>query len=232
MTIQQLPLNIYLQDDATFANFWRGDNEQLISTLNTFCETGEPPYIYIAGSRASGKSHLLQACCHALSLQQYSMYLPLKEIMHFSVDILQDVETLDLIALDDIETIIGNKVWEEAIFHLYNRLRASKTRLLIAGETLPLQLTGLLPDLHSRLNWGLTFQLHPLTDEQKLFALKMRAEQRGLTLNDEVAYYLLRHYVRDMASLFATLETLDRASMVAQRKLTVPFVKATLGTVV
>ncbi|HKJ77017.1 MAG TPA: DnaA/Hda family protein, partial [Gammaproteobacteria bacterium] len=82
-----------------------------------------------------------------------------------------------------------------------------------------------LPDLVSRLGWGLIFHVRPLSDEQMIDALQLRARQRGLDLPADVARYLLRHYRRDMTSLASLLERLDHASLVAQRRLTIPFVK-------
>ena len=86
-----------------------------------------------------------------------------------------------------------------------------------------------MPDLASRLDWGRVVGLLPLDDADKLRALQLRAQLRGLSLSDDVGRYLLQHLARDMRSLCHALERLDRASLVAQRRLTLPFIKQVLA---
>ncbi|MFT6430691.1 MAG: DnaA family protein [Halopseudomonas sp.] len=116
-------------------------------------------------------------------------------------------------------------MWEEALFHVYNRLREQGGRLLMAASASPRNMGFSLPDLISRLGWGLVFQLQPLDDQNKQEALKLRAERRGLQLPDEVARFMLSRGARGMGELFAVLEKLDHASLQAQHRLTIPFVK-------
>ena len=150
------------------------------------------------------------------------------ELIHLELDLLEDLEQLDFIVIDNIETMANHHTWQEALFHLFNRCKANKTRLLIAGNTIPQALNFTLPDLISRLNSGLLFQVQPLSDEAKLVALQTRAQIRGMELTDEVAKYLLNHYSRNLSDLFILLEKLDLLSLAKQRKLTIPFVKAVL----
>lgn len=123
----------------------------------------------------------------------------------------------------------GDELWEMAIFDLYNRiLESGKTRLLITGDRPPRQLNLGLPDLASRLDWGQIYKLQPLSDEDKLQALQLRARLRGFELPEDVGRFLLKRLDREMRTLFMTLDQLDRASITAQRKLTIPFVKEIL----
>ena len=115
------------------------------------------------------------------------------------------------------------------MFHLFNRLRDSGRRLLIAASTSPRELPVKLADLKSRLTLALIFQMRPLSDEDKLRALQLRASRRGLHLTDEVGHFILTRGTRSMSALFELLERLDQASLQAQRKLTIPFLKETLG---
>lgn len=108
-------------------------------------------------------------------------------------------------------------------------MRDLGVRLLVSANMPPKQLSCVLPDLASRLSWGLVFQVQGLADTQKLSALQLRSQRRGLTLSDEVGKFLLHNYPRDMLQLFAILEKLDQASLAEQRRLTVPFVKKILG---
>ena len=219
MPAYQLPLQIKLNDAATFANFYAAGNEELVSLL----KQGTEPYIYIWSAEAAGKTHLLQSVC--LASEKQSIYLPLGEFEQLSPEILDGLEQYNVICLDDINAIAGQLEWEEALFHLYNRVKEAGGHLRVAGTATVNQLSIKLPDLVSRLNWGPVFHLHSLTDEQKAKALKMRASLRGFDMSDEVANYLINHYPRDMHNLFAILDRLDEATLQAQRRLTIPFIK-------
>lgn len=225
----QLPLGLRLKDEATFANFYPGRNVEILTELQkTAAGVGES-MIYLCGSRGEGRSHLLQAACHeAHQHQQSSVYLPLGGLLNFSPDIFNGLETLSLICIDDLHVIAGQPAWEEALFHLYNRVRDVGQRMIVSANDLPKQLTLQLPDLTSRLSWGIIYQLHALADDEKLSALIMRAESRGMTLSEDTAKYILTHCPRHMGTLLAALDALDNASLAAQRRLTIPFVKEIL----
>ena len=183
-------------------------------------------FLYLYGTPGVGCTHLLQAACHeAHSLGQRSIYLPMQEFIYHSPKLLEGVESLNLICIDDIHELAGNSLWEESIFHLFNRVRETGKRLLIAGNNAPRQLGLNLQDLVSRLSWGIVMQINPLSDAEKRQALRFRAHLRGLDLNDDVARYILHHSSRDMHHLFDILAKLDNASLSAKRKLSIPFVK-------
>ncbi len=227
--LDQLTLGIRLHDEANFDSFFVGDNEELVSTLKSFAAHSAWNYIYLSGNSSVGKSHLLQACCQsALTLQYSAFYLPLGK--EFSPLILEDLASISLVCIDNIDIIAGMKEWEEALFHLFNQSLQNKTRLIIAGKYLPGQCALSLPDLASRLVSGLTYRVKPLTDEQKLCALQLRAYLRGFELSLEVGQYLLNHCSRQMTTLLELLERLDLASFEAQHRLTIPFVKSVLKT--
>lgn len=222
----QLPLHIGLRDSATFANFYPADNAQVVAQIQQCAQLEGEHFIFIHGATGDGKSHLLQAACHAASEQgRPVVYLPLAQHAQFSIEMLEGLEHMSLLCIDDLDAIAGDTEWEEAVFHLYNRVRDAGTHLIVAANNHPTALAIQLPDLQSRLLWGLVFMLQPLDEEQLTAALQLRARGRGLDLPDEVVAYLLKRCARDMNSLFDLLEELDRESLVAQRKLTIPFVR-------
>lgn len=225
----QLSLSIGLRDDATFANFYPGDNVYLLDALRALIEGQGESFHYVYGSQDSGKSHLLQALCHqADGAGLRSVYLPLDELALLSPDLLEGLESLDLVCIDDLNLVAGRAKWETALFHCFNRLRDAGKILVISADAPPAKLGVKLPDLSSRLAWGITSALHKLDDEQKIAAFKLRAHERGLELTDEVARYILHRSPRTLRELFDMLSVLDHASLMAQRKLTIPFVKETL----
>lgn len=229
----QLPLGIKLRDEATFANYFHGPNDAVVAAVADFADLQREPQdncLLLWGPEGSGRSHLLQAACHAVADADGSaMYLPLDELADESPTLLDGMESVELLCLDQLDAVVGRADWEEALFHLYNRLREQGGRLLIAASAAPRALGLALPDLASRLGWGLVFQLQALDDQGKQEVLKLRAAQRGLQLSDEVARYILSRGARGMVELFAALERLDQASLQAQHRLTIPFVKREMG---
>ncbi len=229
----QLSLGMRLRDDATFANYYPGANAVALGYVEHACEAEDQwmdAVLYIWGNAGVGRSHLLQAAC--LRVEERggrALYLPLAELSEYDPNVLDDVEACDLLCLDDIQAVVGQARWEEALFHAFNRLRDAGKQLLIAADAAPRELSIKLPDLQSRLSLALVFQLHELSDDDKLRALQLRASRRGLQLPDDVGRFILSRSERSMTVLFDTLEQLDRASLQAQRKLTIPFLKEALG---
>ena len=229
----QLPLGVRLRDDATFANYYPGANAAALGYVERLCEADAgwtDSLIYLWGAAGVGRSHLLQAACLRFELRdEAAVYLPLAEVADYGPELLDNLEQCELVCLDDLEAVAGRADWEEALFHLFNRLRDAGKRLLLAAATSPRELGVQLPDLQSRLTLALVFQLQELADEDKLRALQLRASRRGLQMPDEVGRFILTRGARSMSALFELLEQLDQASLQAQRKLTIPFLKETLG---
>lgn len=223
----QLALSVGLRDDATLDTFFSGDNQEMLATLSNVQQSKEQ-FIFLWGQEGVGKTHLLQGTCHNVTGKGHgALYLPLANL-RYRPDLFVGLEQLSLVCLDDIDVIAGQSIWEEAIFHLFNRLKTSGTTLMVAATMPPRQLPVVLPDLRSRLHWGLTYHIHPLNDEQKLKALSLRAYNRGIELPLDVGRFLLSRCVRNMGELYAVLDQLDSASLAAQRRLTIPFVKRVL----
>ena len=229
----QLPLGIRLRDDATFANFYPGVNAAALGYVERMCETDADwveNLIYLWGHPGIGRSHLLQAAC--LRMEQFggrAVYLPMDMVAMYGPQLLDNLEQCDLVCIDEIDLVAGHPTWEEALFHLFNRLRDSGRRLLLSASAPPREVDFKLQDLKSRLTLSLVFQLHPLSDEDKLRALQLRASRRGMQLPEDVGRFILTRGSRSMSDLFELLDKLDRASLQAQRKLTIPFLKETLG---
>ncbi len=227
---QQLPLGIGLRDDATFDNFLVEANGLVTQAVEAVAKGSGEQYLFIWGVPGSGCSHLLQAACHvADASRRRAIYLPLDELAAHGPSLLEGLDSLDLVCIDHPEAVAGKRDWEEALFHLFNRLRDSGRSLLIAAGQSPRQLGIRLPDLASRLSWGMVVRLQALSDESKVKALQMRARARGIELGDEVAQYILHRSPRDMNRLFEVLDRLDQASLSAKRKVTIPFVKQAMG---
>jgi DnaA family protein len=232
----QLTLSVQLPDDETFSSFQSIANYSATEQLKSFIKASHHAVqsthvnsFYLFGLSGVGKSHLLHASCtFAEKLGLSSVCLSFSELKQLSVEVLDGLENIDLICLDDVQLIAGDKLWQQAVFDLFNRVVEHNKRLIITGDQSVPQLKLGLADLVSRLSWGMTEQIKPLDDEEKLIALKFRAQQRGLLLSDEAAKYLLSHLSREMSHLILALGELDEASIREQRKITIPFIKAIL----
>lgn len=224
-TPQQLALRVGLRDGITFDNFLPDGNEPLLHQLRD----GSEPFIYLWGGQGSGRSHLLHALCHAANERGLSaVHLGLMDYRLLDVAMLDGLEHFAVVTIDDIDAIAGEQPWEEALFHLYNRIRDSAARLVVSAAGSPATAGFHLADLVSRLGWGPVYQVQPLDDNGKAAALQLRARRRGMQLPDDVAAYLLKHSARDLSHLFALLDVLDQATLTAKRRLTVPFVRELL----
>ena len=229
----QIPLSVGLRDDATFENFLTYQNlqaKQLLESIAGGLTGQDNQYVYLWGVSGSGCSHLLQAACHRIEEKgNQGFYLPLDGLMAYGPEVLDGLEDMALVCLDHIQVVAGDPAWERALFHLYNRLRDNGRTLVIAGSHPPRQLDIKLKDLSSRLSWGLVFQIKGLDDDAKIEALRLRAHGRGIELTDEVLFFILHRSPRNMGQLFTILDRLDQASLTAKRKVTIPFIKDTLG---
>ena len=229
MNHPQLPLGLALRDSARFASFFPGPNSEAVRCLQLAAAGEGETLVFLSAATGLGKTHLLQSACHeAARREQASAYLPLNELKTLSPDLFEGMEEMQLVCIDDVDAIAGLPDWETGLFHLFNRVRETGSRLLVAGGDRADKLGIELPDLVSRLGWGVTYMLKPLADDDVLQALSFRAAARGLELPVETAAFLMKRIPRDLPSVFDLLDRLDEASMIEQRRLTIPFVKAVL----
>lgn len=198
--MQQLPLAISLRPEPAFENFIAGPNAEALTRVKSLAAGAlGERIVYLWGEAGSGRSHLLAAAARANPA---------------------------LVIADDVERLDAAE--QHALFVAINEAREGGPAVLAAGDQPPAQL-ALRADLRSRLAWGLVYHLLPLSDTDKAQHLKALAAARGLLLSDEVTAYLLARLPRDMASLEAVMEVLDRYSLMRQRALTLPLVREALS---
>lgn len=231
MTPTQIPLRIRLRDSSVFASYFPGRNKPAVDALLALAPSVPPTCVWLHGPRASGKTHLLQAACVKWSERgAATAYVPLREIGGHA-DALTGYGQLGLVAIDDVEVIAGDDSAERALFRLHQELDEGGGHLVVSGSSAPAALSFKLRDLASRLKGGLVLTLNVPDDDEQRKALQLRAQLRGFELPEDTVQYLQRRMPRDMASLCSFLDRLDEASLVAQRKLTVPFVREVLARI-
>ena len=222
--MKQLALDVSLAPLPTLDNFVAGRNAELVHRLRGIHSAPrDDRSVYIWGASGSGRSHLLRAVL--TQLQDAGRRV---SYLDCAIDTCVSVpaDALDVVALDNVERL--GEPGQIAFFNLYNAFRESGKTLLAAGDAPPMRL-GLRAEITTRLGWGAVYEVHGLTDAEKSDALAEHAAARGFTLQPEVGRYLLTHVQRDMPTLLAILDTLDRYSLEAKRAVTVPLVRELLA---
>lgn len=228
MTTPQIPLVLPLRPEQRFDTFI-GSAEACRAVAAT--ARGESAdWLFVCGPAGSGKSHLLMAAvADAQAAGRNVRYLPMRVLAGSVALALPGQERADLVCLDELDLIGADRADQEGLFHFHNRARAAGTRVIYAARAAPFLDDGVLPDMVSRLNQCTRFLLAPLDDADRRELLQRRALQRGLTLEPAVLDYLFRRVGRDLGTLTGILDRLDRASLAAKRRITLPLVRAVLG---
>lgn len=227
--MQQLPLGVRLPDRAVFASFLPARNVQAVDHLRQVADAQLAGTTWLCGPQGAGKTHLLQAVCAQANTRMSAAYVPLRELGKLGVGVLDGLRQLECLCLDDLDEVAGQLEWERELFGLWGEIEESGGRLVTAAQAPPALLRWALPDMGSRFSASAVFQLRVLDEAEQQVALQLRARLRGFELPEETSRWLQRRYPRDMKRLYELLDTLDEAALVAQRRLTVPFIREVLG---
>ncbi len=221
----QIPLQFEFQTNQKFSTYYTGNNEELISHLQQILSSNERQ-IFLWGETGSGKTHLLQASnLEVIEQSKTSFYFSLDASTLPDPSMLEGLENFDLVCFDNIDQIAGNSKWEHAFFNFFNLHRDNNNHLIISATCPPKYLAIQLPDLKTRMSWGLTLKLHSLSDEQQLNALIYKAHDLGFEIPLNVGRFLVTHYARDLPSIWSLLNKIEHATLAEKRKLTIPFLK-------
>ncbi len=226
--MRQLPLGVALQDRAVFASFFAGANLQAVEHVRALAGGAVTGVAWLAGGAGTGKTHLLQAVCALAGAARRAAYVPLGELGALGSGVIDGLRDIECLCLDDVHAVLGDAHWERALFALYCALHERGGCLIAAALAPPALLEWTLPDLASRFAASAVFQLRALDEAEQREALRLRAHLRGFELPEETARYMQRRFPRDMRTLYNLLDTLDAAALVAQRRLTVPFIRSVL----
>jgi|KBSSwiStaDraftv2_1062776.scaffolds.fasta_scaffold00406_6 DnaA family protein len=227
--MQQLPLGVRIPDRAVFESFLPARNLQAVEHALQMARGAVTGAAWICGPVAAGKTHLLQAvCARASGNGGRAGYFPLAELAALGVGVLEGLTLLECVCLDDLDRVVGELEWERALFAVLREIQEKDGRLVVAAKAPPALLPFKLPDLGSRFAATAIFQLRELDEKEQREALQLRARLRGFELSDDTSRWLQRRFPRDMRTMYELLDTLDEAALVAQRRLTVPFIRSVL----
>lgn len=221
--MKQLLLEIVPDYAPTLDNFVEGRNAELLATLRDILAGRQRErMLYVWGDPGSGRSHLLRGFAAAAVKQGLTAIYASAET---GAGRLPDLTGHQVVVVDDVDRLDPEA--QIGLFHMYNRLREETGILLAAGASPPAQLS-MRADLVTRLGWGLVYQIHSLSDPEKVQALQSHAKERGFVLAPGVSDYLLNHWRRDLPSLLGALDALDRYSLETRRPVTVPLLREIL----
>ncbi len=223
--VNQLTLPLVACDGPTFANFVVGANSELIGRLMGR-EVGS---LWLWGGPSTGKSHLACATCHwHVDRGAKVAYVPLSAVPRGS-EIVHGLSTYDLVVLDDLPQWLGHLPLEQALFGLYEGLRANGGHLVMMADRPPLQCGFVLPDIGSRLKAASVGVIDELDDHGKGLVLANRARNKGFELSAKVLDFWLNRSEPRLSRLLDDLERLEQAALSERRRFTIPLVKAVLG---
>jgi len=226
--MHQLPLPVRLRTSSVFSSFFAGSNGDVVECLQQQ-RFGASPVVFLYGKPATGKTHLMQALCVQASEQnRIASYVSAADLLSYGPELLSGLEQHAVLCIDDIDALLVDSGWNRTLFNLYRDAEEHHGKLIMSAKQPPAAIQFPLADLASRILAGTILRLVALNDADQLHALKLHASQRGLILPDETAVYLLNRLPRDMVTLCGFLDELDIASLAAQRRLTLPFVKRVL----
>lgn len=226
----QLPLALRWPAHQRFESFVAGSNGVTVDLLRAAARDARSPWLYLAAASGNGRTHLLIAACAAANAAGRSaQYISFAALPEPSAPVIRGLGGSELLAIDDAGAIAANAAAEHALFDLYNRCRAERATLLFAAAAPPAQLGIGLPDLVSRLSACTQLILKPLDEHARRTLLREHAALRGIELDDGVLDWLFARERRDPASLLGVLDRIDAASLAAQRRVTIPFLRQLLG---
>lgn len=228
MSGAQLTIPLEIAAPCDFAGFETGSNGELLERLHALASSPEPGGLWIWGDPGSGRSHLLQALCREAAEHGHrAAYLPLERLP--SIGGVLDGLDADVLSLDDVEAWLGDAELEASLVGAYQRQLERGAPVVVSAAAPAARVRFALADLASRFRALSSYRLEPLNDEALQHALAAHARRRGLILSASTLEFWLTRSRRCLPLLLVELERLDRASLAAQRRVTIPLLKEVLG---
>ena len=219
--MRQLALPLAPPPLPTLENFVGGRNAELVSVLAALAHGDQSErFIYIWGAHGCGKTHLLKAMSSAFGSRQVAA------VMLAGSEPELNFPAPEVVLADDVDQLTD--LGQQRLFNIYNAQRDDGGALIAAGAVPPARL-ALRSDLLTRLGWGLVYQVHNLSDDDKMAAMTEHARARGFSLSRDVIDYLLKRQARDLPGLLGMLDALDRYSLENKRAVTIPLVRELLS---
>ena len=229
---KQLIFPFQIDQKASFDSFFCSpDNQNLMTRLADIVISQDANELIIHGEEGSGKSFLMQAICNELSsAEKQFAFIPMKKAFNMGVEIFQNLGSLDVVCIDDVQLIFKTQDWETALFNLINECQQSNCSLMLSlGGTHLLKKSVILPDLLSRIKRMEFVALNAVQDESFNQAIDFVAQQLDIRIEKAELEFLLKHQIRKFSLLVENIIALDKQAASLKRKITIPLIKETLN---
>ena len=226
--MQQVPLSLSPASVATFSSFCPGPNRLAWQHLQSSPLPSAPVYLW--GPRGSGKTHLLRALAQACQSQgRVAGWWDAAKTdgSHTAATLEPFNPAWAVLLLDNVERL--DAAAQQVVFAWMVEAQTQGLTWVAAGSLPPVDLP-LRDDLRSRIGWGHTFALEPLSEAETRAVLYREAQRRGIFLSDEVMDYLLSRLERDLGFLMALLDRLDDFALSQHRAVTIPLLRQMLAS--
>jgi len=246
-SIVEAPLEEHLEHHLnighTFDNFVGGKSNQLakaasIQVVENPAGSYNPLFLY--GGVGLGKTHLMHAVGNKILLNNPSsriVYLHserfvshmIKALQHNRMDeFKQFYRTLDVLLIDDIQFFAGKERSQEEFFHTFNALLESGSQIILTCDRYPKEIDGLEERLKSRFGWGLPVCIEPPELETRVAILHKKAEEFGIELPNEVAFFIAKRIRSNIRELEGSLRRVMATANFTGKPITLEFAKETL----
>ncbi|MBH1645094.1 DnaA regulatory inactivator Hda [Stenotrophomonas maltophilia] len=228
MGVPQLPLALHYPRDQRLETFI-GAPDGALAQLRAIAVGASHDWVYLEGAAGTGKPHqALAMCSSAAQAGRLPTYVPLASAAGRVRAALDGLAARELVALDGLDEVAGNRDDEIALFDFHTRARAAGVPVLYTAQKAPEALGLGLPDLRSRLGQCVRVLLQPLDEAGRAAGLRERALRRGLAIDEASIEWRLSHTGRELGGLITLRDWLDRESLAAKRRITVPFLRQVL----
>lgn len=226
----QLALPLAFDRQFSFKNYYASQGQFITESLMSFVNHNDESLVGIWGGRDSGKSHLANACAgYARQQSERFQLYDGHQLIACDPQQFSGFTSGELLLIDNLDAMCGHRQWEQKFYQIINSCKHGELSLLFTLSAKPQLLNCVLPDFQSRLCWGLLLRLPDLTDTEIGEIVQYRASLLGIQLSSEVIAYLLAHYSRSLSGQMAILRKLDKQSLAAKKRVTIPFIKQTLA---
>ena len=233
MTVMlQKTFRLPYKKEMTFSTFVCPSKQpNALQPIYNFIATDEFSEIFFLwGAAGSGKSHILQSTANYINnIGQKAFYLCLKEASEITPEIFDSLENFDLICLDNIDIILNNEKWQEAIFHCLEAAETANTKLILSSRNNVNETEFLREETKSRLEASYRHKLELLNEQELVKALKIRAKYRQIPINQEVLTYIINYAPRDSKSIFSILDKIGSYSLLYQKSITKKMIREILA---
>ena len=187
-------------------NFIVGSNTEVVGILRELQLGMGPTFVYIHGPKGAGVTHLLKSL-----VPEQALKVPLLD------------SAVKLYTVDDVDDL--DPGWCRQLLALQNSVRNTPGAHLVCGGKLPARDLNLPDVVKSRLAWGLSYAITPLSEEARMEELARQAQLRGFEMTSEMQHWLAVSVARDMRTLTRVLEEVDHLGLVKKRKVTLPILR-------